>query len=70
MSAAVQTAVGYDHAGEFESSILKALYPEAVDLSRIDEKHHWFTQSARNATLEHGKKMVVLSLEYLRGAIN
>ncbi len=69
MSAAVQTEVGYDHAGEFESSMLMALYPEAVDLSRIDEKYHWFTQSARKATPEHGKKMVELSLDYLRKAI-
>ncbi len=69
MSTAVQNATGYDHAGEFESSILMALYPEAVDLSRIDDKYHWFTQSARKANLELGQKMVAASLEYLEKAI-
>ena len=39
MSTAVQNATGYDHAGEFECSILMALYPDCVDLSRIDEKN-------------------------------
>ncbi len=69
MSAEVQTKVGYDHAGEFESAILMALYPEAVDLSRIDDKYHWFTQSARKATMEHGQEMVEESMAYLRKAI-
>ena len=69
MSTAVQNATGYDHAGEFESSILMALYPEAVDLSRIDDKYHWFTQSARRANPELGQKMVDASLAYLRKAI-
>ncbi len=69
MSPAVQKATGYDHAGEFESSILMALYPEAVDLSRIDDKYHWFTQSARKANAELGQKMVDASLAYLRETI-
>ncbi len=69
MSTAVQNATGYDHAGEFECSILMALYPEAVDLSRIDEKFHWFTQSARKANPELGRKMVEDSLAYLKDAI-
>ena len=65
MSTAVQNATGYDHAGEFECSILMALYPECVDLTRIGDKKHWFTQSSRNANKELGDKMVKLSLEYL-----
>lgn len=69
MSTAVQNATGYDHAGEFECSILMALYPECVDLTRIGDKKHWFTQSSRNANKELGDKMVKLSLEYLDKAI-
>lgn len=69
MSAAVQNATGYDHAGEFECSILMALYPECVKLDRIDDKKHWFTESARNASKQTGDKMVAASLEYLMDTI-
>lgn len=63
MSTDVQNATGYDHAGKFESSILMALYPDTVDLSRIDDIKHWFTESAREANMELGKKMVELTLD-------
>lgn len=69
MSTAVQNATGYDHAGEFESSILMSLYPDCVDLSRIDDKKHWFTESARKACKKTGDEMVKKSLEYLMEAI-
>jgi len=66
MSTEVQNATGYDHAGKYECSILMSLYPEAVDLERIDEIKHWFTDSAREASKELGDEMVKLSLEYLK----
>lgn len=69
MSTEVQNATGYDHAGEFECSILMSLYPEAVKLERIDDIKHWFTESARKANKELGDKMVELSLEYLEKTI-
>lgn len=69
MSTAVQNATGYDHAGKYETSILMSLYPEAIDLSRIDDKKHWFTDAARDASTKIGDKMVEKSLEYLREAI-
>ena len=69
MSTAVQNATGYDHAGKYESSILMALYPDAVKLDRIDEIKHWFTESAREANLELGELMVEKSLEYLEQTI-
>lgn len=69
MSTAVQNATGYDHAGEFECSILMALYPDCVELDRIGERPHWFTKSAERANAELGEKMVKLSLEYLGEAI-
>ena len=65
MSKEVQNATGYDHAGEFECSILMSLYPEAVKLERLPEIKHWFTKSAAKANKELGDKMVALSLEYL-----
>ncbi len=69
MSTAVQNATGYDHAGKYECSILMALYPDCVQLDRIDEIKHWFTQSSREANVELGNEMVEKSLEYLRTAI-
>lgn len=65
MSSEVQNATGYDHAGEFESSILMALYPDAVQLDRLDEADHWFIKSAAKANAALGERMVQLSLEYL-----
>ncbi len=69
MTTEVQNATGYDHAGEFESSILMALYPDCVKLDRIDDKKHWFTESARKANAKLGEKMVELSLKSLEERI-
>lgn len=69
MSTEVQNATGYDHAGEYECSILMALYPDAVKLERLPDIKHWFTESAYNANRELGDKMVELSLEYLENTI-
>lgn len=69
MSTEVQNATGYDHAGEFECSILMSLYPEAVKLERLGDIEHWFTKSAANANKTMGDKMVKLSLEYLNEKI-
>ncbi|MBQ9773358.1 MAG: creatininase family protein [Clostridia bacterium] len=69
MSTEVQNATGYDHAGEFECSLLMALYPEAVDLSRLGDRAHWFTKSSEKANAELGERMASLSLAYLKDAI-
>ena len=69
MSTAVQNATGYDHAGKYESSILMSLYPDCVKKERIDDIHHWFTESAREASKEIGDEMVEKSLAYLKEAI-
>ena len=69
MSTPVQNATGYDHAGEFECSLLMALYPDCVDLTRLGDREHWFTKSSAKANAELGEKMVSLSLEYLKDAI-
>ena len=69
MTTEVQNATGYDHAGEFESSILMSLYPDCVKKERIDDVKHWFTESAIKANKEHGDKMVELSLKSLEERI-
>jgi len=45
----------FDHAGEGETSLMMALSPEAVDLSRLSEDK-WFARSARQASVEQGLK--------------
>ncbi len=65
MAPEVQAATGYDHAGKFECSILRALYPECVDTSKIPTSDAWFIQSAVDSSSELGMKMVELSLEDL-----
>ncbi len=69
MSTAVQNATGYDHAGKYECSILSALYPDCVKKDRIDDIKHWFTQSAKEASVKLGERMVKDSLDYLRKTI-
>ncbi len=70
MSAQVQKATGYDHAGKYESSILKALYPEAVKTERLPESDAWFIKSAEECSVELGIKMVELSVADLVNKIN
>lgn len=65
MAPSVQHATGYDHAGKFESSILRALYPHAVKTERLPESDAWFIQSAYESTVELGMRMVDLSVEEL-----
>ena len=48
---------------------VSALYPEAVKLEEIDKSDEWFIQSAREASIEYGKKMVEISLEALEKRI-
>jgi creatinine amidohydrolase len=69
MSTEVQNATGYDHAGQYECSILMALYPDAVKLERLGDIKHWFTESAKDASMELGNEMVEKSLAYLEQKI-
>ena len=69
MSTAVQNATGYDHAGKYETSILMSLYPDSVDLTRLNDIDHWFTKAAKDASTKIGDEMVEKSVEYLLEAI-
>ncbi len=66
MSREVQAETGYDHAGKYECSILSALYPEAVDLDNLTLSDEWFIQSAKDASLELGEKMIALCISHLK----
>ena len=65
MSREVQHATGYDHAGKYESSILRALFPETVDPARLAGDDSWFIQGARESSVELGERMVELCLQDL-----
>ena len=69
-STEVQNATGYDHAGKYECSLLMALYPDCVDLSRLGDRVHWFTKSAAEANTMLGEEMAKQSLAYLNEAIH
>ena len=69
MSPRAQKATGYDHAGKYETSLLMALYPDAVRLERLGDIKHWFTKSAEEASAELGRQMMEISLADLDEAI-
>lgn len=56
LSREVQEATGYDHAVKYESSILRALYPECVKMERLPDSDEWFIQSAAEGSEELGQK--------------
>ncbi len=69
MNKEIQHETGYDHAGKYECSILKALFPETVDIDRMEGSDEWFIQSARECSVELGDRMVELCLGYLSDRI-
>lgn len=54
---------GGDHAGIFECSMLKALYPEGIKEERIADATEWFTETAKDMSVEMGEKMVDLTVK-------
>ncbi len=69
MSTAVQNATGYDHAGKYETSLLMALYPNAVKMERLGDIKHWFTEAAKDANVQLGEEMARQALAYLEQRI-
>jgi creatinine amidohydrolase/Fe(II)-dependent formamide hydrolase-like protein len=65
MSREVQHLTGYDHAGKYESSLLRALFPQTVDISRMAGDDSWFIQGAKESSVELGERMVELCLKDL-----
>jgi creatinine amidohydrolase/Fe(II)-dependent formamide hydrolase-like protein len=60
---------GFDHAGKFESSLMMALYPDHVDLTRTKMNTEWFAENAVETNMELGQKMVKHALEHLEQVI-
>lgn len=65
MTKEVQNATGYDHAGLYECSLLMALNKDTVNLERLKEKYHWFAETAKDANIELGNRMLELTLKSL-----
>ncbi|RWC28788.1 creatininase family protein [Mesorhizobium sp.] len=64
MSAAMKYP--FDHAGIGETSLMMALCPEAVDAAHFGDNKNWYTASAKDASVEFGKKGVAMILDHLR----
>lgn len=58
----------FDHAGEGETSLMLALCPQAVDLSKRTDAA-WFSRSAAKADAETGHRGVAAILSHLRKAL-
>lgn len=59
-----------DHAGMTETSLMMALCPEGVNISRLDGDAPWYCQNAINASAEHGEKIVASILGGLRKVLS
>ena len=60
---------GFDHAGNSETSLLSAVYPENVDFDRTKDNTEWFAIPSQEASVELGKMMLDYTLEYLERTI-
>lgn len=68
MSAEVIAQYAFDHAGKGETSLMMAMFPEAVDASRIGDGK-WYTRSAADASAALGAEGRDRILESLRKAL-
>ncbi len=66
MTPEITEAYPFDHAGIGETSLLMALMPECVDMSRVAEGGHWYVKGAEQATVELGRKGVEMVMGRLR----
>ena len=66
MSPDIMAQYPFDHAGQGETSLMMALSPVAVDMTRFAENTGWYTASAKDASAELGGKGRDLILERLR----
>jgi creatinine amidohydrolase len=58
----------FDHAGIGETSLMMALCPEAVDMTKLSKKT-WYTRTAKDASAELGGKGRDMILAHMRQAL-
>ena len=68
MTAATIAQYPFDHAGEGETSLMMAMCPEAVDMTRFDEGR-WYARSAAQASAGTGARGRDLILAHMRKAL-
>lgn len=59
-------AFPFDHAGKGETSLMQALAPETVDIARVHDGGHWYTEDATGASPDLGETGVQIALAHLR----
>ena len=59
-------AFPFDHAGKGETSLMQALAPETVDIGRVHDGGHWYTEYATGASPDLGETGVQIALAHLR----
>ena len=59
-------AFPFDHAGKGETSLMQALAPETVDIARVHDGGHWYTEDATGASPDLGDTGVQIALAHLR----
>ena len=59
-------AFPFDHAGQGETALMQALAPETVDMYRVADGGHWYTEDAGQASPEMGERGVQIALAHLR----
>ncbi len=55
----------FDHAGLGETALMLALAPDTVDMERVAEGGHWYTETAPEATAALGEAGVGIALDHL-----
>lgn len=65
MDEAIIARCGFDHAGALESSLLMALDPLGIDMTKVNTEK-WYIAPAVEASVDHGRKAVDMILARLR----
>jgi creatinine amidohydrolase/Fe(II)-dependent formamide hydrolase-like protein len=56
----------FDHAGQGETGLMQALVPGSVDMDRVKDGDHWYTETADRASAATGEAGVEIALANLR----
>jgi creatinine amidohydrolase/Fe(II)-dependent formamide hydrolase-like protein len=59
-------AFPFDHAGQGETALMQTLAPETVDMDRVGDDGHWYTENAGMASPGMGERGVQIALTHLR----
>jgi len=69
MDAEIISRYSFDHAAKGETSLMLALCPESVDMSRLSTEK-WYLESAREADRDYGQMGADLVLERMRAILS